>query len=335
MTVLERPRWSVARRLAVIAAVALLAYSARRALPLAGRSVGRVDEGVITRESVGRAVVVAADGVAELRPMVRARVRAVLVREGDFVHAGQVIAELDDQSLQAEVDQRRAERDALVETTPQDTASARRAADARRAAATALVSQAETNLAEARMRAPLDAVVLARRVDVGDLVSPEGPVAFELADPSHLEVRFELEDEDVSEVTPGDTVTLTEPGGGRTIATASLARLSARMERRALGLDDARARGGTLVRAAWATLPGGAPVVIGQRLEAHVQLPAHRCAARAPRGAVEVLDGRAIVRVAWGPFARTVEVRLGLADRRYVELSGVAPGTTLVAGEAR
>lgn len=49
-----------------------------------------------------------------------------------------------------------------------------------------------------------------------------------------------------------------------------------------------------------------------------------------PRSAVRVRDGRAVVEVPWGPVTRDVPVKLGAADGRNVEVSGIGVGTRVV-----
>jgi HlyD family secretion protein len=53
-----------------------------------------VSSGTMTERIVARATLVAIDGVAELRSTVEGRVTRVLVREGDAVEAGQLVAEI-------------------------------------------------------------------------------------------------------------------------------------------------------------------------------------------------------------------------------------------------
>src|SRR5438876_7501049 len=88
------------------------------------------------------------------------------------------------------------------------------AAKARTDGASAAVDTAEARLASARialgdtsLRAPVDALVLARSIEVGNLVSPS-TVAFRRADVSRIKVRFAVPDEVASHLQIGSQVTI-------------------------------------------------------------------------------------------------------------------------------
>ncbi len=79
----------------------------------ARRPTARVAPATLPERLIARAEVVPSDGVAEVRARAEGRVLRVLVREGDRVRAGQLLAEIEAESLQAEVQRRQAERSAL------------------------------------------------------------------------------------------------------------------------------------------------------------------------------------------------------------------------------
>lgn len=208
-----------------------------------------------------------------------------------------------------------------------------KALEARVAVAEAAIAEAKTGLARTRITAPVAGVVLARRVDAGDTIAATGGAAlplFEIADTSRTEVRVEVEETDAMRVSVGLPVTLTMPGGGQEVAKGQVRRIGARLERRTIGVEDARVRADGQVRAVWVegTAAGGLP--IGQRLEAVLELSPRPVQAMVPRGAVRVRDGRAVVEVPWGPWTRNVPVKLGAADDRNIELFGVEVGTLVV-----
>lgn len=213
-------------------------------------------------------------------------------------------------------------------------ASDTRAADARVTAARAATELARLELERTRLVAPIDGVVLARRVDPGDTLlgaqAGVAPSAFELADAQDLELRVEVEELLADRVSVGTLVRVTTPGGSRTVGEGRLVRVGGRLEPRTIGAQDARERGEGWVRAAWAevTWPGGAPP-LGQRFEVILQLGERRVEAAAPRGAVRVTGGRAVVERAWGPLSLSTPVHLGLADDQRVEVRGLPPGTVL------
>ena len=100
------------------------------------------------------------------------------------------------------------------------------AAKARTDGASAAVDTAEARLASARtalgdtsLRAPVDALVLARSIEIGNLVSPS-TVAFRLADVSRIKVRFAVPDEVASHLRIGSPVGVTADALGAKIPAA-------------------------------------------------------------------------------------------------------------------
>jgi multidrug efflux pump subunit AcrA (membrane-fusion protein) len=210
-----------------------------------------------------------------------------------------------------------------------------RAARARAAAATAAVRLARGELARTRLVAPVDGVVLERRVDPGDTITgvatggPPQPL-FEIADPTRLELRLEVEDEDAARLALGQAIVVTPEGGGAVLARATIDRLAPRLGARTIGVGSARVRADGRVRAAWARLDGGG-FVIGQPLEAAVVLARRAVATRAPRAAVAIVDGApAVATVLGGLWVRERAVSIGVADESWVELRGVDEGEALL-----
>ncbi len=369
----------------------------------------RVAPGVINERLVARAVVEAADGVAKVRPRTDGRVRRVLVRFGDQVRAGDLLAEIEEDSLATEVSRREAERRAAEQaaqavtegTRPEERAvtaaeveaarrevalaedrasrqttlrksgstseaadaeaqrgleianarlhsveaqlalmqaggrgSEARAAQARAVAAGAALQLARADLSRTRLVAPIDGVILERRIDPGDTITGTqtgGPALplFEIADASRLEVRLEVEDRDATRLALGQEVMVTPEGGGSVLARSKLTRLGAQLSNRAISLAGARVRADGRIRAAWAPLDGSG-LVIGQQLEAVVVLAHRPVEALVPRNAVQVRDGRAVVDVVLGPLAHEVPVQVGGADDIAVQIEGVSPGQVVL-----
>lgn len=392
---------------AVIGAVALLILTG--VVVSTRAQTTQVTAGEVNDRIVARAVVVAEAGIAEVRARTDGRVLRVLVREGDTVEAGQLLAEIEGDALEAELARVEAERSAAaasaksvaegarveeklaleaeVRATKKDlelaqdraqrlqklreigggtevdekealhavdiakarleAAEARlklakaggkttdvKALEARVAAAEAAISAAKTGLARARITSPIAGVVLARRADPGDTLTMAAASTslplFEIADTGHTEVRVEVEEPDAMRVAVGVPVTLTMPGGGEVIAKGKIGRIGARLERRTIGVEDARVRADGQVRAVWVEGAAAAGLPIGQRLEAVLELSPKQVQAMVPRSAVRVRNGRAVVEVPWGPLTRNVPVKLGAADDRNVELFGVEVGTRVV-----
>jgi multidrug resistance efflux pump len=399
-------------RRAALAALVLVAVTGARAIELAARPKVRVQPGVLAERVLARAIVEAQDGVAEVRARADGRVKRVLVRVGDTVRAGDLLADIEEDELSTEVNRRAADRRAAElaaelategvrpeqravtaaevdvarrelalaearaarETRLADKgstsqaaadearrnleiararlgsaeaqlslaqaggrASEARAAQARAQAASAALRLAKSGLARTRLLAPIDGVVLERRIDPGDTITGTatgGPLEplFEIADNARLQVRIEVEERDAMRLAVGQAVAVTLEGGGEVLAHAKLGRLSPRLSSRTLGLQGVRVRADGRVRAAWAPLDGEAAhrLVIGQPLEAEVLVAVHRVAAQLPRRAVQVRDGRAVVDEVWGPWLREREVQLRAVDADAVEIHELAPGRAVL-----
>lgn len=76
--------------------------------------VARASAATIVERIAARAIVTPIDGVAQVRVTVEGRVLRVLVHEGDLVEAGQVLAEIDASTRQAEVRRREADLRAAI-----------------------------------------------------------------------------------------------------------------------------------------------------------------------------------------------------------------------------
>lgn len=366
-----------------------------------------VEAGEVGERIVARAVVVPVDGIAEVRPRTDGRVIKVMVREGQSVKTGDLLAEIEPEIVESEVARREAELDslrgsaasvaqgarpeelsaaeaelaatkeelALAETravreqkladrgvSPAAAADeAKRAlgvararvaaaearvrlakaggrrsevssANARVRAAKAAVSQAKHELDKTRLTAPIDGVVLARRIDPGDVIAGSsagvGAPSFEIADPSRIELEMEVEEVDSSRLAPGLAVRVSPPGKPETLGTGTVTRVGAQLERRSIGAFDARERGEGWVRVAWVDVrwEEGRSMPLGQRVEVVADLPARKVSARVPRSAVRIREGRATVDVATGLGFRETPVELGAADDTHVEVRGLPAG---------
>ncbi|MFO0568402.1 MAG: HlyD family efflux transporter periplasmic adaptor subunit [Polyangiaceae bacterium] len=366
-----------------------------------------VEAGEVGERLVARAVVVPVDGVAEVRPRTDGRVLKVLVREGQLVKAGDLLAEIAPDVVQSEVDRREAELESLrssatsialgARTEEQTAAEAELAAlkeelrlaetrasrerklaergvspgaaldeaeralgvararvtaaearlklakaggrksevssaNARVKAAKAAVVQAKQELDKTKLVAPIDGVVLTRRIDPGDVIAGSsagvGAPAFELADATRVELQMEVEEVDSSRLVPGLAVRVATPGRAEQLGEGTVTRVGAQLTRRSIGAFDARERGEGWVRSGWVDVRWGEgrSMPLGQRVEVIVDLPPRQVTARVPRSAVRVREGRALVEVAtpFGFSERRVE--LGAADDRHVEVRGLPAG---------
>lgn len=174
--------------------------------------------------------VIGADEAA-VAPQVMARVMKVLVREGDRVKAGQLLAQLDPREFQdavtsaraalaaaqkAEVAQRAAtardrklyEVKAFALEQWQNSQAAAAAALAQLQAAQAKLDEARTQLGYCRITAPMGGLIARRLTDPGDLAVPGKPL-FEFVRQNSVRVRAELPPEDWTRLHVGQEVTLT------------------------------------------------------------------------------------------------------------------------------
>lgn len=158
-------------------------------------------------------------------------VSRMLVDEGDHVKAGQLLATLQTQRLQAALDQARAEVVAakaeahaarlndhrirqlatrkLVSRSEADVAEANsRAAAARVDAAQAVMASAAQALKDAKLYAPVAGVIRERIVEPGDFVTPQSPV-YTLAMTSPVWVRTYLPEDDLGKIKPGAPASIT------------------------------------------------------------------------------------------------------------------------------
>lgn len=139
-------------------------------------------------------------------------VTAVRVREGDRVTAGQVVVELDDREIVAELAEARANLDEAnasllrvrsLHETGLAPAQELDAADARQRVSAARVDALVTRRSFTRIAAPVDGIVTSRQVEVGDLASPRAPL-LELASGDGLLLRVPVSELEVVRLDEGD-----------------------------------------------------------------------------------------------------------------------------------
>jgi multidrug efflux pump subunit AcrA (membrane-fusion protein) len=188
------------------------------------------------------------------------------------------------------------------------------------------------------LKAPETAVVLERHCDIGDwaLAAERGAPAplFVLADPANTELRVEVEEADASLLTPNLTAQITPIGANQVSVSGRVTRVSARLERRHIGIDDARVRADGLVRVAaviWTVDNPNWP--LGMRADVVLQVRRRDAAARVPRGAVSVRDGRHVVEQPLAFWTREVPVEVVAVDDAYAEIRGLQPGGEVIVPE--
>jgi RND family efflux transporter MFP subunit len=251
------------------------------------------------------------------------RIAAILVREGDRVQAGQLLARLDTTSLgaaqasaQAEVVRAGADLKRSEDLFAKGWVTAARVEQARAsmAAAQARARAAGFDVALAVLRAPAAGVVLARPGEPGQIVQP-GQAVLTLGELGQgFVLRLPLADRDAARVTQGQLASVTIPALGGGVLTGRVSEVGARGDdgtgtfRIEVALPpEARLASGQIGQARLAlggAAPSGAPLMV----------PATAVfAARADEGFVYVLE----------PVTRRVR-------QRQVALGTVEPGGVIV-----
>jgi HlyD family secretion protein len=300
------------------------------------------------------------DRDAQVAPQVTGRLLQVLVREGDKVTAGQVVARVDDALL---ADEARAAEAALGKTRAEvenaeatlartkrvfehgiaarqevDDATARaHAASAAQTEAEATAHRLHRQVERAAVRSPLSGVVVKLLRRPGELVdgTPATPVV-EVADPSRLELVADAPAADLVRVVPGATAEVTVAALPNRRWAGTVTAVSPGVDR-ATGLGTVRI-GLDLAAAARPPigLLGTAQIQIGGRRRT---LVVPRAAVRGGAGAeLEIVlcgsDGRAHVRRIERGVAAGDKVEAQAADLAAGALVAVEPVIGLADGEA-
>lgn len=159
------------------------------------------------------------------------RVSAVNAEEGDRVKEDDVLVDIADAELRANIAATRARLRAeelnwahqeklaqrIRDLREQGTVSAENlddanyrvdAAEQAAASARADVARAQAMLAESKIRAPFDGVIIRKDIEVGDVTSPGKPLLV-LEDQSSLKFRMSVKEKDVTRIEQGDTIRVT------------------------------------------------------------------------------------------------------------------------------
>ncbi len=266
------------------------------------------------------------------------RIAAILVREGDVVERGQVLARLDPTSLSAASSSARAEADraeadyrrlnglyAKGWVTAPRVDTARAAA----AAARARVQQTGFDIGLATIRAPSAGLVLRRPAEPGQIATPGQAVLIIGERDSGYVLRVPLADADLDRVKRGQLAAVTIPALGAQPIAATVSEIGARGDdatgtfRVELSLPPRPDMRSGLIGTARLRFGGSAPA------GGAVTVPATAIfAARADEGFVYVLD-------AAGSRVRLRQVALGpLGDTAVTVTAGLRPGEKVVTSGA-
>jgi HlyD family secretion protein len=159
---------------------------------------------------------------------------------------------------------------ALVEAGPR--AEDRQQADAGAAAAEAALAGARAMLAKTEIRSPIDGTILRRRVRVGETVSPEiaGTSLFSLANLETLRVRVEVDEQDVAQVTLGQSAYLTASAYGSQQFHGCVSRVGKVLGRKRIRTDEPQERVDTKVLEVLVDLDPGVVLPVGLRVDATI-----------------------------------------------------------------
>ena len=151
------------------------------------------------------------------------RVRRVLADVGYYVRAGQTLVELDPTLLEAQIAEARAQAAQAEDQAnrvkglenqgvlPQEQIAQRRF---QAQAAAARLRSLTTQQRKLNVVAPVSGVILERNVRPGDLSAGGATPWFRVARDGRIELRAELAEADLARVRPGQTATVSLPGGG-------------------------------------------------------------------------------------------------------------------------
>ncbi len=262
---------------------------------------------------------------ADIAPIVTAPIRQVLVKEGETVHRGQTLAQLDDgpqlgTTLQLEAQAALARAAADRATRLYEAGFGAKAAyeDAlkTKAANEAAAASARARLDDYRVKAPFAGRVLRRDAEPGDLASA-GKVLFVVADPRTLRVTADIDERDVGRLAVGQQAVVRADAFGDRTFPAEVAELTPQ------GDSTGRTFRARLI------LDPGSPLKPGMTVEANLVVERRAGAVLTPSkalkdGAVWVLDGRKVHRrevVLGVQGAETSEVKSGLKAGETVVLS--------------
>lgn len=166
---------------------------------------------------------------AGIIPDVAGRVDRILVKEGETVRRGQLLAELDTTTLKLQQNQAAAavavadaalkdarvnaermhklhERNAVSNMQLEKAELALESALTQKKSADANLDLVRHHLNSARMSAPFDGIITARHLDEGDMINPQmggGPGVLTLMDLSRIKVRLDVAAEDIERISEG------------------------------------------------------------------------------------------------------------------------------------
>lgn len=269
----------------------------------------------------------AANESAQIRPEIAGQVRAVMFNEGDRVASGQLLMQIDDQELRAQLAQSEA-RFRLAELNlkrSQNLAESKSISQAEAdrfsseyAAALAELSVLKVRLAKTSIKAPFDGIIGARTVSPGDYVTAQSGVTT-IDDLSRMKIEFQVPERYVAKVHAGTPFVVYSQSAGADGHLAGEVYFVASIIDRATRASQVK---GYLT----APNPGLKP---GMFANVDLVLEVRKDALTVPEGAILTTPSGTLVvavkDVAGEKTADFVPVKTGLRARGYVEIFAV-PG---------
>lgn len=277
---------------------------------------------------------------AQVSPKIASRIEHILVRLGDRVTRGQVLARLDERSVQARLAQARAslsaaqaesvrsrtdaqrvenlfQREAATQQSLDHAVAAARAADAKVREAQSAIQEVEALFAETTLRAPFDGVVVQRQGEPGDTAMPGKPV-LTILEPGWLRVEAAIPSSCAGAVQVGQQLAVFDRDESR--------RQTATVEEIAPSADSKTHT--VLVKA---RLPRDTPLLPGAFVHIE-QICGQQRSLTIPASAVTRRGQIESVRLVRDGHAQLRHVRIGRRDGDRVEvLSGLQAGDTILA----
>lgn len=279
-------------------------------------------------EAIYATAVVEPEQWAEIAPVKTGRFLEILVQEGDDVQKGQLLARLDDQDLNAQLDEAKAaqtyhEKDlARVEKLIRTGSVSEDALDERTMQVRRYKAQVRTleeQINQLALKAPQDGTVLWRDVEPGEVKEAGKPV-FWVGKPRPLRLEAEVDEEDIPKVMSPQKVLITADAFPGQVLEGKVSHISP--------------KGDPVNKSyrVYMSLPDDTKLMIGMTVETNTIIQQKDDALLAP---VEALTNGMAMWVAreenGRTIARKISVQTGVIGKEHVEiLSGLREGERVI-----
>ncbi len=152
--------------------------------------------------------------------------------------------------------------------------SSLREVDARLKEAQARIDEAEARLEKTFIRSPISGVVLRKRMQVGESITPENPNSsiFTIADTSVLRVRVDLDETDVAKVREGQQAFVTADAYGDKKFTGRVIRIGQILGKKNIRTDEPKERVDTKILEVLIELDNGQTLPTGLRVDSYIMV---------------------------------------------------------------